>query len=322
MMISIWLVYVIFALVLNMVISDDDVTILNNVKYVHGFKLRTGVFRVFDNSSYTGCVRECLLRRHCLAITYHLTGLYCHLGSQANDLERVSDNKMISSHPTEWDPPKGMVGNCSEKPCGVGERCTRLSSGNIVCVNTECIDPPGKSFTTTSSLREIGITISYELFTNFTFKPVISGNPNITCKTNGTWTSSDFTVKLLPECPSDFQMVADTYCILLVTDKRLNPVKGETYCQTKGSRLIWMTSVDKFDAIVSVIETGRYFLAGTDTEVEGTWRLPDGEHMTWLHSRAERIDTKNEDCLTYDDRYGKLRDYPCTASQLFICEIP
>ncbi|XP_033749124.1 uncharacterized protein LOC117333821 [Pecten maximus] len=305
---------------LNVSVSDNDVTILNNVKYVHGFKLRTGVFRVFDNSSYTGCVRECLLRRHCLAITYHLTDIYCHLGSQANDLEMVSDNKMISSHPIEWDPPKSIAGNCSENPCATGQRCTQLTSGRVVCVYTECSDPEEVTSYFTPSSRSVGVTIAYEYVSNASSSgtSIIFGNPNITCKADGTWTNSNFTVLL---CPTDFQIVAGAYCILLVTNQSLTAAAGDTYCQTKGSRLIWMTSVEKFDTIVSVIEFGRYFLAGSDADVEGTWRLPDGEEMTWAHSRAKIIDTESEDCITYDDSYGKLRDYSCTGTHFIICEI-
>ncbi|XP_060067242.1 uncharacterized protein LOC132547502 [Ylistrum balloti] len=313
---------IIFLIVLNLVLSvnitKDDIINLNTVKYVQGFRLRTGVFRVYENTSYTSCVRECLRRRQCVAISYHLVNFYCHLGSQTSDIENVGDNKIISSHPTDWNPPKSIVGNCSEMPCAIGQRCTELSSGKVVCVNTECPDPPEMTSSTTSSLRTVGITISYEYVADASNPAIVSGNPNITCKTDNTWTYSDYTVKL---CPSDFQVVAGTYCVLIVTDQRLAPAKGDEYCQTKGGRLIWMTSVDKFDAVVAVIDTGRYFLAGSDADVEGTWKLPDGEPMTWVHSRAETIDTDNEDCLTYDHSYKKLRDFVCTGAKLFICEI-
>ncbi|OWF46245.1 hypothetical protein KP79_PYT15465 [Mizuhopecten yessoensis] len=299
-------------------VSDGDVMYVNSVKYVQGFRLQTGVFRVLANSSYIGCVRECLLRQHCRAITYYRTYYICHLGSQSGVLERVDDNKTLSSHPTDWNPPKSIVGNCSEKPCAVGQRCTELSSGSIVCINTECSDPPEITSSTTSGLRPIGITISYESVANSSYSPIISGNPNITCKADTTWTSLDFTVTL---CPSNFQIVGGAYCIMLVTSQTMTPADGDQYCQTEGARLVWMTSVEKYDAIIAIIQTGRYFLAGTDVDVEGTWKLPNGELMTWLHSRAEVIDTDNDDCLTYDHSLGKLRDLPCSYTEFIICEI-
>ncbi|XP_069137262.1 uncharacterized protein [Argopecten irradians] len=304
--------------VMNVSISEDDITYLNDVKYLAGFKLRTGVFLTLETSSYTGCVRECLLRKHCVSITYHLRDYYCHLGSQGQDLERVGDSRIISSHPTDWNPPKSIAGNCSDNPCVSGQRCTQLSSGTVVCVFTECSDPPEITSSFTSNLRSVGVTITYEAVTNASFTTIIFGSPNITCQADGTWTSSNLSVIV---CPTDFQMVAGVYCILLVTDQKRTFADGEAYCQTRGSRMIWMTSVEKFDTIVAVIESGRYFLAASDADVEGTWRLPDGELMSWVHSRAEVIVTESEDCITYDDSFGKLRDFKCDGAWYTICEI-
>ncbi|XP_060067239.1 uncharacterized protein LOC132547498 [Ylistrum balloti] len=303
---------------LDVSVSDEDIIYLNYVKYVRGFRLHKGVFRVIDISSYTSCVKECLFRVHCHGITYHRTQFYCHLVNQSTDLQVVSDNNIISSHPTDWNPPKDIAKNCSEKPCGSGQRCTELSSGNIVCINTECSDPPEMTLSTTSSLRSVGITISNEYLSNSSFPNVTCVTESITCKADNTWTSPKYTFK---QCPLEFQIVSDAYCILLVTNQSLTATDSDEYCQTKGGRLIWMTSVEKFDAVEAVITSGRYFLAGTDVDVEGIWRLPNGEEMTWIRSRGTELNTDVDDCLTYDRSRGKLRDIYCDLTTNFICEV-
>ncbi|XP_069136629.1 uncharacterized protein [Argopecten irradians] len=340
MMASIWLVQLIA--LPSLVRPDCVITDLADVTYVAGFKLRTGVFLILDTSAYSGCVRECLLRKHCVSITYHLRDHYCHLGSQGQDLERVGDSRIISSHPTDWNPQKSIARNCSDNPCTTCERCTQLSSGVIVCVpvSTECVEP--KELTTvktdshetttvinndeTTVIEDAGTTAIENADTTVIEDAGTTAieNAGTTVIENADTTALenvDTTVIENAGCVPNFNLVDGTYCIQIVGSK-LSPAKAETHCQEKNGRLIWMTSVEKFDAIVTVIDSGKYALAGTDEADEGTWRLPNGQQMDWVESRANKIGHKNKNCLHYDASSGVLIDHNCNAAVSFICEIP
>ncbi|KAL5012409.1 hypothetical protein ScPMuIL_010960 [Solemya velum] len=98
-----------------------------------------GEFTHFYRSSLMDCVTECLLSRHCQALSYNREVLHCFLHEYNNQTGLRDRNGYFFSDITSW--PKFWLGPCLFSNCSTNEKCV-LDEGVPSCVISECTELP------------------------------------------------------------------------------------------------------------------------------------------------------------------------------------
>lgn len=275
-----------------------------------------GAFITFKLIEFQQCMKECLLRQHCSAVSFDSHELKCKLGHSLGSTN--FESHMVSYLKSDLLHLVGpqFLGPCANHSCKSGERCVVLSSGNTVCMVTECGEygPDIYQYFNEQS-RVVGKTLEHACTRGY----MIPGTFKIRCLASGNWSQSNCT-----PCPQNYtSLTAVNFCHKISKESK-NFTDSRKSCEDEGSSLVKISSQRKLDQLVAIIQehgATEFFVDGTDGDRDGEYTLSDG--MPVMFNLTQTTQTQETGaCLMLSKNEARvLTVAACNDVMLYICEV-
>ncbi|XP_069130465.1 complement decay-accelerating factor-like [Argopecten irradians] len=158
-------------------------------------RLDGSVYMTMDSIGPIQCGKQCVVRTKCLSVNYQRHSLICQFNTNSDKTSLIQDLTWIYLDKTDL---SQLYENrtCSGE-CPPNRMCITLSSHQITCVLTECIDPPSVPYATVSQ-KNVGISQDSVYTCNTNYYRTGQGDGKLTCLADGTFTDIDFVCELKP----------------------------------------------------------------------------------------------------------------------------
>ncbi|XP_062598836.1 uncharacterized protein LOC134260282 [Saccostrea cucullata] len=260
-----------------------------------------GAMRKLGNTGPLTCIRECLLRRSCVSISYNTEGsclLQYARASLSNPLYGSDNAWQYTEKPDMY----AMVNTypCNDAVCGENERCEVLNDKSVFCSITECTKPPEGIFrswrTYASTTRAVGDVREYSC-RHGTFLNVAT----YTCKQDGSWGITDILPQNINECNKrecqkneDFLYIKETNGCYRFFNESKNHSQAEEYCRSsfRHGHLFLADSSEKIDALKYMMSYHKTaFSIRSIKYAENMSSIQDQKSIKQYQSGAEKTQT-------------------------------
>jgi hypothetical protein len=109
-----------------------------------------------------------------------------------------------------------------------------------------------------------------------------------------------------------------------VDSEALTWSQAQAKCVARGLNLVSISGFNvamDLKGLASEAQISVFWTGATDSQVEGTWRWPDGSSVAYtrLWAEGEPNNANNEDCMEVQASNSKANDISCDARKSFIC---